>query len=61
MKLVAIKGLPYQRRVVRAGEEFDCPEPKLYEFFLKSGLARRAEEPERQKRKYQRRDMQAES
>lgn len=60
MKLIANKEMYYDRRTVKAEEEFDCDE-KFVHVLLQSQAARKAEEDgRRKKRGYKRRDMTAE-
>lgn len=56
--LVAVKALPYDRKLRMPGEEFDAL-PKHAEFFQKKGVARLKDEPvaAKPKRKYVRKDL----
>lgn len=60
MKLIANKEMYYDRRTLKAGEEFDCDE-KFVDVLLLSQAARKVQEESRRKpRGYKRRDMTAE-
>lgn len=61
MKLVANKQFYYDRRMVKAEEEFECDE-KFVHVLVTAQAARKAEEQvTRKTRAYKRRDMVAES
>lgn len=61
MKLIANKEMYYDRRMLKADEEFDCEE-RFVDALLLSQAARKAEETARRKnRGYKRRDMTAEA
>ena len=60
MKLIANKEMYYDRRTVKAEEEFDCDE-KFVDVLLLAQAARKVEaEGRRRNRGYKRRDMTAE-
>lgn len=57
--LIAVKALPYDRKLRMPGDEFDAL-PKHADFFIKRGVARMKNEPAaeaRPKRKYVRKDL----
>ncbi len=61
MKLIANKQMYYDRRMVKAEEEFECDEQHVNVLLLAQAARKAEEETRRKTRGYKRRDMVAES